>query len=243
VRSGSDVGQRVDAVPRPGEMTAAMAQSLQFRPILVAWEMLLGGAWLTLQLSLACMAIGLVIGIACATAATFGGRWARRGVRVYVEAIRNTPFLIQLFLIFFGLPSFGVRLDGLTAAIIALVINLGAYTTEIVRAGLEAVPKAQVEAGHSLGLSGLQVFRHVVVFPALKAMFPALASQFVLLMLATSVASQISVEDLFHAASIVQSRTFRDFEVYIVIGALYLGLAFVFRAVFGTIHHLVFVRR
>jgi polar amino acid transport system permease protein len=74
-------------------------------------------------------------------------------------------------------------------------------------------------------------------------MFPALASQFVLLMLATSVASQISVEDLFHAASIVQSRTFRDFEVYIVIGALYLALAFLFRGVFAAIHHLVFVRR
>jgi polar amino acid transport system permease protein len=151
--------------------------------------------------------------------------------------------LVQLFLVFFGLPSLGVRLDGLTAAILTLIVNLGAYTTEIVRAGLEAVPKAQVEAGHSLGLSGLQVFRHVVVFPALKAMFPALSSQFVLLMLATSVASQISVEDLFHAASIVQSRTFRDFEVYIVIGALYLALAFLFRAVFATIHYLVFVHR
>jgi len=112
-----------------------------------------------------------------------------------------------------------------------------------VRAGFEAVPKAQMEAGHSLGLSGLQVFRYIVVFPALKAMFPALASQFVLLMLATSVVSQISVEDLFHAASIVQSRTFRDFEVYTVIGVLYLALAFAFRGLFAGIYYWAFVRR
>jgi polar amino acid transport system permease protein len=178
----------------------------------------------------------------CAAARTYGPAWLRHIVGAYVEIIRNTPLLVQLFLIFFGLPSFGVRLDGLTAAMIALVINLGAYTTEIVRAGLEAVPKAQIEAGHSLGLSGLQVFRYIVVFPALKAMFPALASQFVLLMLATSVASQISVQDLFHAASIVQSRTFRDFEVYTVIGVLYLALAIGFRGLFALIYRLVFVR-
>jgi polar amino acid transport system permease protein len=220
-----------------------MKYGLQFRDVFAAWESLLDGIWITLVLSVSAMAGGLVIGVACAAGRVYGPPLLRWLIGAYVEVIRNTPLLVQLFLVFFGLPSLGLRLDGLTAAILTLIVNLGAYTTEIVRAGLEAVPKAQVEAGHSLGLSGLQVFRHVVVFPALKAMFPALASQFVLLMLATSVASQISVEDLFHAASIVQSRTFRDFEVYIVIGALYLGLAFVFRAVFGTIHHLVFVRR
>ena len=220
-----------------------MKYGLQFRDVFAAWESILDGVWITLLLSALAMAGGLVIGIACAAARVYGPAWLRRIVGTYVEVIRNTPLLVQLFLIFFGLPTFGVRLDGLTAAIIALVINLGAYTTEIVRAGLEAVPKAQVEAGHSLGLSALQVFRYVVMFPALKAMFPALASQFVLLMLATSVVSQISVEDLFHAASIVQSRTFRDFEVYTVIGVLYLGLAFAFRGLFALIYKLAFAER
>lgn len=220
-----------------------MKYGLQFRDVFAAWESLLDGIWVTLVLSASAMAGGLVIGVTCAAGRVYGPPLLRWLIGAYVEVIRNTPLLVQLFLVFFGLPSLGVRLDGLTAAILTLIVNLGAYTTEIVRAGLEAVPKAQVEAGHSLGLSGLQVFRHVVVFPALKAMFPALSSQFVLLMLATSVASQISVEDLFHAASIVQSRTFRDFEVYIVIGALYLALAFLFRAVFASIHHLVFVHR
>ncbi|UZF91817.1 amino acid ABC transporter permease [Bosea sp. NBC_00550] len=220
-----------------------MKYGLQFRDVFAAWESILDGVWITLLLSAAAMIGGLVIGIACAAARVYGPAWLRRAVGTYVEVIRNTPLLVQLFLIFFGLPSFGLRLDGFTAAIIALIVNLGAYTTEIVRAGLEAIPKAQVEAGHSLGLSGLQVFRYVVMFPALKAMFPALASQFVLLMLATSVVSQISVEDLFHAASIVQSRTFRDFEVYTVIGVLYLGLAFAFRGLFAGIYYWAFVRR
>jgi len=219
-----------------------MKYGLQFRDVFAAWESILDGVWITLLLSVVAMVGGLLIGVLCAAARTYGPAWLRRIVGAYVEIIRNTPLLVQLFLIFFGLPSFGLRLDGLTAAMIALVINLGAYTTEIVRAGLEAVPKAQIEAGHSLGLSGLQVFRYIVVFPALKAMFPALASQFVLLMLATSVASQISVQDLFHAASIVQSRTFRDFEVYTVIGVLYLALAIGFRGLFALIYRVVFVR-
>lgn len=222
---------------------SAMKYGLQFRDVFAAWPSILEGVWITLLLSGAAMVGGLAIGVLCAAARVYGPGWLRRLVGAYVEVIRNTPLLVQLFLIFFGLPSLGLRLDGLTAAMIALVINLGAYTTEIVRAGLEAVPKAQVEAGHSLGLSGLQVFRYIVVFPALKAMFPALASQFVLMMLATSVVSQISVEDLFHAASIVQSRTFRDFEVYTVIGVLYLSLAFAFRGLFAVIYRLAFVQR
>lgn len=220
-----------------------MKYGLQFRDVFAAWESILDGVWITLLLSGVAMVGGLAIGVLCAAARVYGPGWLRRLVGAYVEVIRNTPLLVQLFLIFFGLPSLGLRLDGLTAAMIALVINLGAYTTEIVRAGLEAVPKAQIEAGHSLGLSGLQVFRYIVVFPALKAMFPALASQFVLMMLATSVVSQISVEDLFHAASIVQSRTFRDFEVYTVIGVLYLSLAFAFRGLFAVIYRQAFVQR
>jgi polar amino acid transport system permease protein len=160
-----------------------------------------------------------------------------------VEVIRNTPLLVQLFIVFFGLPSLGLRLDAMTAALISLTINLGAYSVEIVRAGLEAIPRTQIEAGHSLGLSGFQVFRYVVILPTLKLMFPALASQFVLLMLATSIASQISVPELFHAASIIQSRTFRDFEVFTVIAVLYLALALTLRGAFAMIYKLAFRQR
>ena len=219
-----------------------MSYSLQFRDVFAAWEFLLDGLILTLELSAVTMIAGLVIGLAGAAARTYGPPWLKTPVAIYVETIRNTPLIVQLFLIFFGLPSAGVKLDADTAAMIALSINLGAYSIEIVRAGLEAIPRSQIEAGQSLGLSGVQIFRYIIVFPALRTMFPALASQFILLMLATSVVSQISAQDLFHTASIVQSRTFRDFEVYIVVAAVYLGLALLFRLLFAALYHFVFGR-
>ena len=220
-----------------------MTYSFQFRDVFAAWEFLLDGLVLTLELSLFTMVVGLAIGVAGAAARVYGPPWLSRPVAIYVEAIRNTPLIVQLFLIFFGLPSAGIKFDADTAAFIALSINLGAYSIEIIRAGLEAIPRSQIEAGQSLGLSGLQIFRYVIVFPALKTMYPALASQFVLLMLATSVVSQISAQDLFHMASIIQSRTFRDFEVYILVAAAYLALAMIFRLLFAGLYQLVFARR
>jgi polar amino acid transport system permease protein len=214
----------------------------QFRDVFASWPALLNGAAVTLTLSVIAMIGGLIIGVIGASARIYGPKPLRILASAYVEAIRNTPLLIQLFIVFFGLPGIGIRLDAPVAAAIALTVNLGAYATEIVRAGLQAIPRTQIEAGYALSLSGLQVFRHVILFPALKLMYPALASQFVLLMLATSVASLISVDDLFHAASIIQSRTFRDFEVYTVIGALYLAMAMALRIAFALLYRVVFVR-
>jgi polar amino acid transport system permease protein len=217
-----------------------MSYTFQFRDVFAAWQFLLAGLGTTLYLAAVTMILGLAIGVAGAAARIYGGLVLRSLVATYVEVIRNTPFLVQLFIVFFGLPSLGLRLDAMTAALISLTINLGAYSVEIVRAGLEAIPRTQIEAGHSLGLSGVQVFRYIIIFPALKLMFPALASQFILLMLATSIASQISVPELFHAASIIQSRTFRDFEVFTVIAVLYLALALLLRGAFAVIYKLAF---
>jgi polar amino acid transport system permease protein len=220
-----------------------MIYRFNFRDVWANFDLLLEGALLTLQLSAATMAVGLIIGIAGAMArgSRIGPvRWVARG---YVEAIRNTPLLIQIFIIYFGLPGIGLKFDAGIAALIALTINLGAYTTEIIRAGVEAIPRSQVEAGLSLGLSRWETFRHVVLFPALKVIYPALASQFVLLMLATSIVSQIAAQELFHMAGFIQSRTFRDFEVYLVVAAMYLILALAFRLLFAGIHWLVFTRR
>jgi polar amino acid transport system permease protein len=215
----------------------------QFRDVFASWPALLSGVGVTLMLSVIAMVGGLVIGVIGASARIYGPRPLRFLASAYVEAIRNTPLLIQLFIVFFGLPGIGIRLDAPVAAAIALTVNLGAYATEIVRAGLQAIPRPQIEAGYALSLSGPQVFRHVILFPALKLMYPALASQFVLLMLATSIASLISVNDLFHAASIIQSRTFRDFEVYTVIGALYLLMAMALRTAFALLYRAVFAHR
>jgi polar amino acid transport system permease protein len=215
----------------------------QFRDVLAYWPSLLDGVAMTLMLSFVAMAGGVLVGILGAAAQLYGARPLRLLAAGYVEAIRNTPLLVQLFIVFFGLAQIGLRLEATVAAIVALIVNVGAYATEIVRAGLQAIPRTQVEAGHALGLSGYQVFRHIVLVPALKMMFPALASQFTLLLLATSVVSLISVADLFHTASIIQSRTFRDFEVYTVIGLVYLTLALICRAGLALIYKGAFGRR
>ncbi len=220
-----------------------MAYTFQFRDVFAQKEAIADGIGVTLQLSAITIGLGFALGIAVAVSLVYARAWLQVMARVYVEVIRNTPLIVQLFLIFFGLPGIGIKLDVMTASVLALTINLGAYTAEIVRAGIESVPKSQIEAGVSLGLTGPQIFRHVVLMPALKNVYPSLSSQFVLMMLATSVVSQISAADLFHAGSIIQSRTFRDFEVYTVISLLYLCLTLLMRSGFSLCFHLIFRRR
>lgn len=204
---------------------------------------ILGGVLLTLQLSVVTMLIGLAIGVVVAAMRTGRIPVLRAAAVVYVETIRNTPLLVQLFIIFFGLPAAGIRMTANEAALFGLSINVGAYIAEIVRAGIQSVHKSQVEAGLSLGLKPLQVLRYVVLFQAVKATYPALTSQFVLLMLATSVVSTIGATELFHVASFIDSRTFRSFEVYAVITLVYLVLTILFRGGFAGLYWLVFVRR
>jgi polar amino acid transport system permease protein len=242
-RSGQGEGEaRCRAVPLTRGYRG-MKYAFNFRDIWAQADAIAEGVGITLVLSLVTIVTGLAIGILGAAARVYGWTWLKAAVATYVEVIRNTPLIVQLFIVFFGLPSLGLRLDAMTAALLALAINLGAYATEIIRAGLEAIPKAQIEAGHSLGLSGFQVFRYIVLGPAVRIVYPALTSQFVLLMLATSIVSQISAPDLFHVASVIQSRTFRDFEIYAVVAVIYLGLALLLKLLFATIGHLAFSRR
>jgi polar amino acid transport system permease protein len=217
--------------------------SFQFRDVLAQQDAIFDGLMITLQLSAITIGLGFILGIAVAVSLVYGSAWLRSFGRAYVEVIRNTPLIVQLFLVYFGLPGVGIEFDVMTASVLALTINLGAYTAEIVRAGIESIPKSQIEAGISLGLNKPQIFRHVVLIPALKNVYPSLSSQFVLMMLATSVVSQISAPDLFHTASIIQSRTFRDFEVYIVVSLLYLGLTLLLRGGFSLCYHLIFRRK
>ena len=145
-----------------------------FQPVFENLDLLLYGAWLTVRLSFLAMILGLVVSLLGAVAKTSGIRPLRWLVDVYVEVIRNTPFLIQIFFIFFGLPAVGISMSPNTAALVALVINVGAYGTEIIRAGIESIPKGQIEAGRALGLSPVHIFRYVVVVPALRNIYPAL---------------------------------------------------------------------
>lgn len=212
-----------------------MDYRFDFGAVLQYWDLLLNGVWLTVRLSAIATALGLIVGIAGALGRRSHAAPLRWLAGAYVEIVRNTPFLVQLFFIFFGLPSIGVKLDAEQAALIAMVFNLGAYATEIVRAGLDATTRGQIEAGLSLGLSRWLVFRHVILIPALAKVYPALTSQFIIVMLGSSVVSQISAEELTFAAGFIQSRNFRNFEVYFVITILYLVLAIGFRQAFNAI--------
>ncbi len=211
-----------------------------FEPVLAGLDKLLYGAWLTVQLSVAAMIIGLIVSIVCAAAKTSNVAPLRWLINAYIEIIRNTPFLVQIFFIFFGLPSLGLRLTPNGAALLALVINFGAYGTEIIRAGIESVQKGQVEAGTALGLSKLQVFRYIIMKPALRTVYPSLTSQFIYLMLTSSVVSAISADDLAAAGNDLQSATFASFEVYIVVTLIYLAMSVGFSMVFAAIEKAAF---
>ncbi len=206
-----------------------MAYQFDFAPVLAQGDLLLKGALFTLQLTVVGTLVGVAIGIVGAGVRAWRLRPFDALFGLYVELIRNTPFIVQLFFIFFGLPSLGVRLTEWQAAMLAMVINLGAYSTEIIRAGIQAIPKGQLEAAAALAMSRFEAFRHVVLQPALAKVWPALTSQIVIVMLGSAVCSQIATEELSFAANFIQSRNFRAFETYLLTTALYLVMAIVVR--------------
>ena len=220
-----------------------MTYIFQFGPVFAAFDDLMWGAFYTVRLTTLAVLCGLVLAVVCTYARMNGPVWASRLVLVYVEIIRNTPLLVQLFFVFFALPMAGVKLTPNQAALLTMATNLGAYASEILRAGVEAVPRAQIEAGEALGLRPLQIFRFVIFRPALRAVFPALASQFVLLLLGSAVVSAVAAEDLTSIANVLQSRTFRAFEVYAVVLAIYLVMATLFRMAFRVAYRALFERQ
>jgi polar amino acid transport system permease protein len=219
-----------------------MAYELQFGDMGQYAGMFASGAAVTLGLTAVSAVLGLAVGVL--GAAGKGSKYAavRSLVGGYVEAIRNTPFIVQLFFVFFGLPALGIHIDEYVAAILAMTLNLGAYSVEIVRAGIAAVPKGHHEAAASLALTRGQTFVHVVLPQAIAKVFPALTSQIVITMLGSAVVSQISVADLTYAASYIQSRNFRAFETYLLITAAYLVMAIVLRFVLNAVGKRLFAR-
>jgi polar amino acid transport system permease protein len=203
------------------------------------WPDLAWGAATTIWLSIAAMALGLLLGTLGATARISRHRAMRLVPTVYVETIRNTPLLVQIYIIYFGLPAVGIRLSPPVAAVLALGIYTGAYATEILRSGIQSIPRGQLEAARALGLSRWRTLRNVEAAQALAAVYPALMSQFVLLMLATSLVSAISVTDLTATANDIQGLTFRSFEAYLVVAAIYLALTFSLRSVLSMLERVV----
>jgi len=207
-----------------------MAYHFNFAPVLANTDLLLKGALFTLELT----AIGAVLGVSLGILGGVVRAWRIQPFAglfgVYVELIRNTPFLVQLFFIFFGLPSLGVHISEWQAAVLAMVVNLGAYSTEIIRAGIQAIPRGQLEAAAALAMSRAEAFRYVVLAPALAKVWPALTSQIIIVMLGSAVCSQIATQELSFYANFIQSRNFRSFETYVITTLIYLVMAMLIRA-------------
>ncbi|QUX94210.1 polar amino acid ABC transporter permease [Marinomonas sp. CT5] len=216
---------------------------LYFSDLLQYSDVFLSGLKTTVELTVLTTILGVILGTVCATVRQYGNRASQRIVSVYVELIRNTPFIVQLFFIFFGLPAIGVMLTPWQASMIALTINLGAYSTEIIRAGLASISKGQMEAAKVLGLNFRQTLTRVIFIPAFEKIYPALTSQCIIVMLGSAVISQISVQDLTYAANLVQSRNFRAFESYLVTALLYLGLSILLRFAFNALGKRLFAYR
>ncbi|KRQ95688.1 polar amino acid ABC transporter permease [Bradyrhizobium jicamae] len=219
-----------------------MTYNFDFGWLLVYYPQILHGIAITIELIVVAAVVGIAVGICCAWVRALGPAWLKPPVTAYVELIRNTPFLIQLFFIYFGLPPLGLRLSELEAANLAMVVNLGAYSCEIIRAGIQATPKGQFEAGASLAMTPFETFRHVVLVPALQRIWPALSSQVIIVMLGSAVVSQIAAQDLSFATNFIQSRTFRAFEAYFFSTVLYLVLAILLRWVLARLGRIIFPR-
>lgn len=217
-----------------------MTYQFDFSVLIPYWEVFLRGCAMTLLLAAVSTALGLSLGLLMVIAkrSRFGAVSAV--ATCYIEVTRNTPFLVQVLFIFFGLPELGLALSPQVAAVLALTLNLGAFSAEIIRGGIDAIPKGQFEAGAALGLSPLATFRHIVLRPALRIIFPALSGQFVLLLLTTSIVSSISAEELTSAAQSVDSLTFRSFEVYIATTFMYLLMSLIFAFAFKAISRACF---
>jgi polar amino acid transport system permease protein len=217
-------------------------QVLSFNWLPAALDVLVQGASVTILLTVQAVLCGTLIAIVGAWAKTSGPRWLGMIFSVYIEIIRNTPLLLQLFFFFFGLPSLGIYLTPTQTALVAMIVNLGAYATEIIRAGVEAIPHGQFEAGAALGLNPLQVFLLIVLVPALQVIYPPLAAQFTMILLGSSLASAISAEELTGIANSLAVANFRTLEVYIVVTFIYLLIVFFFRAVFAVFYNFVLAR-
>lgn len=185
-------------------------------------QILLPGLVTTIPLTLISFAIGLVIAVITALVQVAEIRGLRKLASLYVWIIRGTPLLVQLYIIFYGLPGLGIMLDAFPAAIIAFSINVGAYTSETIRAAILSIPKGQMEAGYCVGLNYIQIMRRIVLPQALKVAFPSLFNSFIGLTKDTSLAANITVLEMFMATQRIAARTYEPFALYCEVGFIYL---------------------
>jgi polar amino acid transport system permease protein len=182
-------------------------------------------AWLTLQVTLLAFVLSIALGLLTALAGSSRVMVLRSIASIYIEAIRNTPVLLQIFIVFFGLPTLGVRLDAYTAGVIALGVNVGAYLAEVFRAGIQSVPRGQLEAASILGMQRSQIFVDVVLPQAARAVYPAIVNNLIQLLLGTSLLSAIALPELSGTATVINSRTLLYVQTFTITLVIYLILS------------------
>jgi polar amino acid transport system permease protein len=192
-----------------------------FGDILPYLPALLQALWVSVYVTLIGFAVGAVAGVLISLARNSPVRVLRIVAGGYIEIFRNTPLLVQLYLIYFGLGQVGINFNPLWAAVLGLSLNNAAYTAEIFRAGFESVPAGQREAGSALGMSPVQTFRYVVLKPAVRNVLPSLTNQMIVLFLFSSVGSVISLPELTSALSDINSQTQRTLEIFTYGAVLY----------------------
>ncbi len=231
---------REEAFPSLGHISqqriASMGYTFHFEIPFRNFPFLLAGVLWTLRISVLAIAFGMVIGVVAAVGRNAHNKILRAIAASYIEFIRNTPFLIQLYFIYFVLTSFGINLAATVAGTVGLAINSGAYIAEIVRAGIESIQKDTIEASYSLGIGRMQCLFYIILPIAIRKVAPPLSSQFIAIVLASSIVSVISAQELTWAASVLESRTYRSFEIYIVTAILYFIMAQVLSLTFTTIN-------
>ena len=194
------------------------------------WPLLWAGLVFTIPLTLLSFVLGLGLGLVSALVRLFGAWPLAAVVRFYVWIIRGTPLLVQLFLIFYGLPSVGILLDAFTAALIGFTLNIGAYTSEIIRAAISSVAKGQWEASFSIGMSWGQTMRRTILPQAARVAVPPLSNTFISLIKDTSLAAAITVPELFQAAQRIVATTYEPLILYIEAALIYLAISSVLSA-------------
>ena len=205
--------------------------NLDYSVVLTKIPILLEGCWITLQISFFALLLGMVFGIAGALCRISSNRILNAAAFFYVWVIRGTPVMVQLFILYFGLPQLGIKLPSMVAGVLGLAINTGAYITEIIRAGIQAVDRGQMEAALSVGMSYRQSMRRIIGPQAIKICIPPLVNQFIMTLKNSSIASLVTITELFRTGEQIIYTTFRSFEVYTAVAVFYLIMNSVFMVI------------
>ncbi|MCD7909189.1 MAG: amino acid ABC transporter permease [Clostridium sp.] len=186
------------------------------------WQILLPGLKITVPLTLISFAFSLVLALLTAMAQAANVKGLKQLARLYVWVIRGTPLLVQLYVIFYGLPGLGITLDAFPSAVFVFSVNTGAYASETIRAAIEAVPAGQLEAGYCAGMSYPQTMLRIILPQALRTAFPPLSNSLIGLVKDTSLAANITVMEMFMSAQRIAARTYEPFALYCEVGVIYL---------------------